>query len=304
VQGALRQCFRFGIFELDRNSCELRQDGKLKPRLREQTLQVLLTLLERPQEVVTRQELRKRLWPSDTFVDFDHSLNTGINELRTALGDSATNPRFIQTIPRRGYRFIAPVVVVMNGIGVAPVSPVDRKAGPAHEQRVPIRDPEGESCNQEDGIPQPARPTILSDPSELPTAPSDTVRLLFSLIQAMYLSFYVVSLARLPKVEAILMEWRNLQRIILLVLLVTAAVGIPIRLYLLAASAFNYRAIAEKFQKLFPFLFVLDELWALAPFLIVGFIGAGSAIAATAALAYLPFAQRSLLLMGSSAQLK
>src|SRR6202047_1356277 len=69
-------------------------------------------LLERPREVVTREELRERLWLSDTFVDFDHGLNTAINQLRNALGDSATNPRFIQTVPRRGYRFIAPVQMV------------------------------------------------------------------------------------------------------------------------------------------------------------------------------------------------
>ncbi|MGB2886450.1 MAG: hypothetical protein WBC04_02020 [Candidatus Acidiferrales bacterium] len=128
------------------------------------------------------------------------------------------------------------------------------------------------------------------------------MRLLFSLIQTMYLSFYVVSLARLPKVEVILAELRNFPWLILIVLLVTATIGIPIRLYLLAASVFNYRGLTGKFQKLFPFLFVLDELWAFAPFLIVSLIGAGSAIAATAALLYLPFSQRSLLLMGSSAQ--
>jgi hypothetical protein len=81
---------------------------------------------------------------------------------------------------------------------------------------------------------------------------------------------------------------------------VTAVLGIPIRLYLLAAVAFNYRGLNAKFQKLFPFLLVLDELWALAPFLIVQQIGAGLALAVTAALLYLPFSQRSLLLMGSA----
>jgi hypothetical protein len=84
--------------------------------------------------------------------------------------------------------------------------------------------------------------------------------------------------------------------------IVTAVLGIPIRLYLLAAIAFNYRGLNGKFQKLFPFLLVLDELWALAPFLIVQQIGAGLALAATAALLYLPFSQRTLLLMGSARQ--
>src|SRR5579872_2446576 len=104
--------FRFGIFELDCGTGELRKDGRLEPRLRDQSLQILLSLLQRPQEVVTRDELRQRVWPSDTFVDFDHGLNSAINQLRTALGDSAANPRFIQTLPRRGYRFIVPVELV------------------------------------------------------------------------------------------------------------------------------------------------------------------------------------------------
>lgn len=94
----------------------------------------------------------------------------------------------------------------------------------------------------------------------------------------------------------------NQAHIVLVLLIITAAVGIPTRLYLLTAVAFNYRGLNAKFQKLFPFLLILDELWALAPFLIVEQIGAGLALAATAALLYLPFSQRSLLLMGSLRQ--
>src|SRR5271168_1758655 len=100
---------RFGVFELDTASGELWRDGKAQPRLRDQALQILQMLLEHPRELVTREKLRDRLWSSDTFVDFDHGLNTAVNQLRSAFGDSAANPRFIQTVPRRGYRFIAPV---------------------------------------------------------------------------------------------------------------------------------------------------------------------------------------------------
>lgn len=102
---------RFGVFEVDFREGELRKNG-LKLRLPAQPLQVLAILLERPGEVVTREELRHRLWPSDTFVDFDHSLSTAINKIREALSDSAENPRFVETRPRRGYRFIAPVANV------------------------------------------------------------------------------------------------------------------------------------------------------------------------------------------------
>jgi Tol biopolymer transport system component/DNA-binding winged helix-turn-helix (wHTH) protein len=99
---------RFGTFELDLRSGELRRAG-VRLGLQEQPLQVLTLLLARPGELVTRDELRQRLWPGNTFVDFDHGLNAVINRLRDTLGDSADTPRFIETLPRRGYRFIAPV---------------------------------------------------------------------------------------------------------------------------------------------------------------------------------------------------
>jgi DNA-binding winged helix-turn-helix (wHTH) protein/Tol biopolymer transport system component len=102
------QVIRFGIFEVDLRAGELRRNGS-RVKLQEQPFQVLAALLDRPGEVVTRDELQKRLWPADTFVDFDHSLNAAIRRLREALGDSAENPRFVETVARRGYRFIGPV---------------------------------------------------------------------------------------------------------------------------------------------------------------------------------------------------
>jgi len=98
---------RFGAFEVDLRAGELRKDGA-KLKLTGQPFQVLTILLEQPGEVVTREELQKRLWP-DTFVDVDHNLNTAINKIREVLGDSAESPRFVETLPRRGYRFVAPV---------------------------------------------------------------------------------------------------------------------------------------------------------------------------------------------------
>jgi DNA-binding winged helix-turn-helix (wHTH) protein len=101
---------RFGVFELDLRTGELRKHG-LRVRLQEQPFQVLAMLLEHPGDVVTREELQKKLWPADTFVDFDHGLNKAINKLREALGDSAESPRFVETVARRGYRFLAEVKV-------------------------------------------------------------------------------------------------------------------------------------------------------------------------------------------------
>jgi len=99
---------RFGIFEVDLRAGELRRNG-MRVKLQEQPFQILALLLERPGEVVTREQVRNRLWPADTFVDFDHSLNAAIRRLRDALGDSAENPTFVGTVARRGYRFLAPV---------------------------------------------------------------------------------------------------------------------------------------------------------------------------------------------------
>ena len=99
---------RFGVFELDPASGELHKDG-LKIKLQGQPIEVLSALLEHPGEVVTREELRRRLWPSDTFVDFEHNLNSAVKRLREALGDFADNPRFIETLPRHGYRFVGPI---------------------------------------------------------------------------------------------------------------------------------------------------------------------------------------------------
>jgi cholera toxin transcriptional activator len=271
--------FRFGIYELDAFTGDLRKDGKSRPRLQGQPLEVLLHLLDRPGDVVTREELRQRLWPADTFVDYDHSLNTAVNKLREALNDSADNPRFIQTIPRRGYRFIASIEAV------------DSSAGPAkpEEHRSPSATP---SSGTESSI------GMLSDPRELPSVSRPIVRLLFSLIQVMYFCFYVISLANVHRIDAFLSRELQHPAWIFVPLLVTASVGIPIRLYLLSASLFGYSGLTNRFLKLFPALFLLDEIWALAPFLLVDQIGAGLALAATAALPYVPFSQRSLLLMG------
>src|SRR5271163_4357775 len=111
----VRGRLRFGAFELDLHAAELREHG-LRVHLQEQPFQVLRMLLERAGEVVTREELQKKLWPADTFVDFDHGLNKAINKIREALSDSAESPRFVETVARRGYRFLAEVKVSEEAI--------------------------------------------------------------------------------------------------------------------------------------------------------------------------------------------
>ena len=106
--GIDRQCVRFATFRVDLVSREMWNDGQKVP-LQEKPFQILATLLEHPGQLVTREELQHKLWPADTFVDFEHSINTAIKKVRETLGDSGDHPRFIETLPRRGYRFIAPV---------------------------------------------------------------------------------------------------------------------------------------------------------------------------------------------------
>src|SRR6478672_9348383 len=116
---------RFGNFEVDLRTGELRKDG-VKLKFSGQPFQVLAILLERPGDVVTREELQKRLWP-DTFVDVERNLNTAINKIREILGDSAENPRFIETLSRRGYRFIAPVETDPSLVSQNPIeNPIDK----------------------------------------------------------------------------------------------------------------------------------------------------------------------------------
>lgn len=124
---------RFGVFEFDLTTGDF-FNGRRTVRLQEQPRKVLTSLVKRPGDVVTREDLRPLLWPGDTFVDFDTGLNVVVNKIRQAVGDSATSPRFIETLPRRGYRFVAPVTRIGNdevaaGASVTIPPRPDRQAG-------------------------------------------------------------------------------------------------------------------------------------------------------------------------------
>ncbi len=128
---------RFGEFELDVRAAELRK-GERRIRLQDQPFQILLMLLDHPGEVVTREEIRKRLWPNDTIVEFEHSIGTAIKKLRQALGDEAESPRYVETLPRRGFRLMVPVDV---GPGLAPASPGEAPPPSVDERRAPAGTP-------------------------------------------------------------------------------------------------------------------------------------------------------------------
>src|SRR5207237_7187720 len=134
---ASRRVLRFGSFEADVRAGELRKQG-LKIKLQDQPFQILVMLLERPGDLVTREEIHQKLWPGDTFVDFDHGLNNAVNRLREALDDSAALPRYVETLPRRGYRFVgvinsAPPVEDLR-VSVEPPPETQRSAKPSQKR--------------------------------------------------------------------------------------------------------------------------------------------------------------------------
>src|SRR5262249_1606659 len=119
--------FRFGLFEADPESGELLKQGE-HLRLQDQPFRMLLLLVERPGEVISREELREKLWPGNTFVEFDNGLNVAVKKIRDALGDSAENPRFVETVPRGGCRFISPLSVRAKQGGRPSPAPMVRRA--------------------------------------------------------------------------------------------------------------------------------------------------------------------------------
>jgi len=293
--------YRFGAFEADASTGELRRQG-IRLRLNAQPFQVLCMLLDRPGELLTREQIARELWPDGTFVDSEHGVNSAVNRIREALNDSATSPRFVETLARRGYRFVAPVE------RIAPTNPV---AGPIASPKpepastlvtsTGTTPPPRSSPGPDSPTPAPPRTRILASPEELPKIPYSVAQTLFLLLQLMYLGFYIGALANLAEIEDLFATLLPKPTPPLSVLIVTAAILIPVRAFLLCAFLFHAPAIREKFLRLWQFLLPLDVLWALSPFLLLHHIDFGLALACTALLVYSPFAQRSLVLMGAGA---
>jgi cholera toxin transcriptional activator len=272
--------YKFDDFEADVRAAELLRHGT-RVKLQMQPFQVLVALLERPKEVVTREELRQRLWPQDTFVDFDHGLNTAMVKLRDVLGDSASTPKYIETIAKRGYRFLG-----------SPEAVPDQTAVTAQKAQ-------SEPQIQQTGAPADVQATTQSvADSSLPRTSRGTARLLFVLTQIMYLIFYLSTLFRWENTyRASYLAWGRAGATAFAIYMSTALVGLAVRLYLISATAMDYHMLGDKFRILTPALFLLDMIWAMSPLLIQDRIGVGFALAACAALIYMPFAQRTLMKM-------
>jgi cholera toxin transcriptional activator len=281
--------YRFDEFEADLRSGELRKSGE-RLRIQEQPFQVLVALLERPREVITRDELRQRLWPSDTFVDFDHGLNTTINKLRESLGDSASSPRFIETLPRRGYRFLADVEAVQPEI-TETSDPSNAPTGEFPVATIAASQPIVEGAVQH---------SLQPHHHELPEIPPRTATTLFAMLQMMYVVFYVIALWRLDEAGWRMERYLGISaRTVVITVMISAAVGLALRLYTLSQVALKYRWLGRNFRRIFPIVLVVDVVWAFSPFFLIHLIGIGLAFAASAALVYSPFAQRVLATLAS-----
>jgi DNA-binding winged helix-turn-helix (wHTH) protein len=275
--------YRFGVFEADSTTGELRRQG-LRIKLHSQPLQILFMLLERPGELLTREEICRELWPDGTVVDYEHGVNSALNRIREALGDKASNPRFVETLARRGYRFVGQVERIAlqeDGSTTGPMAELlEKPAAVAPDAKARLLD------------------RVLSGPEDLPKSSHAVVQTLFLLLQLMYVGFYVGALANLAEIHDLISELPH-STLVFAILIVTAAILIPVRTFLLCAALFRAPGLRDKFLKLWWFLLPLDGLWSLSPFLLLHHINYGLALACMTLLLYAPFAQRSLILMGA-----
>lgn len=304
--------YRFEQFELDSRTRELRRDGRAV-KLQDQPARLLLLLVSRAGQLVTRQEIEKALWPEGEFVEFEHAINTAVRKVREALSDDLERPRFLETLPRKGYRFIA-AVETRTVEAATPLQREDSSDDPAQPYPRPEAATPNGSANGalSSSIPQQAAAAASSDAtaagltipeavsSQPPTADFRLTpllaRTLFLITQAGYLAIYVAVLYKAEAVEEVLAAlFPGPHAAVYVGTLVAAMCGIAVRLYLLSAVGLNHPAAAAKFRRLFVVLFFFDVLWALSPLLLIRKLGIGPALGSVAALAYLPFSQRTLL---------
>jgi len=302
---------RFESFELDLQTRELRKNGRVI-KLQDQPGKLLALLACRAGELVTREEIEKALWREDEFVEFEHAVNTAMRKIRVALGDDLERPRFIETLPRKGYRFIS---VVETLDVTAPQNRADTDISPPRgglpnetpAHRRPTDQATEIPAGLENALAKEPRMEVAASQEETSRVraasagetefrlPKPLARFLFLAVQAGYLAMYCAALYKAEAVKDVLAGVFGAPSAILAPLvLILAMCGIAVRLYLLSSVGLNHPAAGAKFRRLFPALFFLDTLWAVSPLLLVEKIGYGLALGAIAPLAYLPFSQRTL----------
>lgn len=256
---------RFEAFELDLHTGELHKSGN-RVQLQDQPARLLILLANRPGELVTRDEIHRELWTDGEFVEFEHAVNTAIHKIRVALEDNSDSPRIIETLPRKGYRFIAPIDLLHE---VAPSKGLDWVEKP---------------------------PVAKEDDFVLPV--STTVsRVLFLLAQVPYVATYLAVFYNWYNLDAALirsfgyipLEWSRT------ILQVLALVGFSVRIYLIGLVGWGHTEAGPRYRKLFPFLLVLDAVWTATPLLVHEAVGPLMSWAGLILMGWLIFGQRTLM---------
>ena len=269
--GMLQHRIRFDAFELNLHTGELSKAG-VRVQLQDQPTRLLTLLANRPGELVTREEIHRQLWKDGEFVEFEHAVNTAIHKIRVALADTTETPRVIETLPRKGYRFIAPVDVLE-----APAQS-EKTVPPPQTENLPSNPPFG----TEDGFVLPISVNLC--------------RVLFLLAQIPYVASYL----------AVFYHWENLgeslTRAFILIpvdysqfcLQIMALIGFAVRIYLIGLVGWGHTDSGPRYRKLFPFLLFLDGLWAATP-LLVQSAGPLVSWAGLILMGWLIFGQRTLM---------
>jgi cholera toxin transcriptional activator len=279
---------RFDHFELDCGTGELFKNG-LRLKLQDQPARLLLLLVNRAGMLVTRDEIQEALWEKGQFVEFEHAINVAVKKVREALEDDPVEPRWIETLPRKGYRFIGPVEAIRT-TGESPTVQIATPDPPIDSVYVPQPEPRSQ--------PAPAAISVADDEETLErefALAATPARILFLAVQAMYLTVYCLVLLHMGDVDSVLAEagigWLAEP------VLIGAAGSIPVRLYLAFAVGLKHPAAGIKYRRMLPYLMPWDWIWAPAPFLAVHAIGPEWALVFSALLVYPPVSQ--LILMRS-----
>lgn len=261
---------KFAEFELDLGRYELRREGQAV-KLEKVPMELLILLAEKDGQLVTREEIVQKLWGDNVFVDSRQGINTAISKIRVALKDDPDQPRILQTVFGKGYRLVVPIERTSPEVGVEAVKP-----------HAPL-------------------PTAVSETGRLAAAPSASrvehrdlmkpshARALFLVIQAGYLVIYGVTFTHFPQIQRL-----GVPHFVPQLTLLMGLIGAPLRIYLMSAVGLNFAGSRQLFRRAFPGILVLDVIWAAAPLFLFHKLGEITLLF-VAALAFLPFSQRTLI---------
>jgi DNA-binding winged helix-turn-helix (wHTH) protein len=289
------EIIKFDEFELDLGRYELRRQGQ-PLKLEKIPMELLILLAGREGQLVTREEIIERLWGSNVYVDTRQGINTAIRKIRLALKDDPDDPRVLLTVVGKGYRLVAPIVTFETEIEAKTPASSRALAGQSESPGVAAAPKVAEAG----ALTVPAaskRPPADPQPDARPVIDPRLARALFLMIQAGYLTLYGVVFAHLSQIQAL-----RLPSMTPALTLIAGLIGAAIHLYLTAAVAFNYPGSGRLFRQVFPALLAIDVLWAGSPLFLFERWGELTLLF-FAALAFLPFSQRTLMrsAYGSSA---